>query len=69
MPTTNKSDKQVASSVAIPEQTSDVSTVPVSSSISLIISEEVLHAVLWVIKVVTSHYSFSSYEDIKLFMF
>ena len=62
VPTTNKSGKQVSSSVAIPEQTSDVSTVPVSSpSTSLIISEEVLHAeVLWVIKVITSHYSFSS---------
>ena len=62
VPTTNKSGKQVSSSVAIPEQTSDVSTVPVSSpSTSLIISAEVLHAeVLWVIKVITSHYSFSS---------
>ena len=44
------------------EQTSDVSTMPVSlPSTFLIISEEVLHAeVLWVIKVITSHYSFSS---------
>ena len=59
-PTTNKSGKQVLFSVAIPEQTSDVFTVLVSSpSTSLIISEEVLHAeVLWVIKVITSHYSF-----------
>ena len=44
-PTTNEFGEQVLSSVAIPEQTSDVSTVPVSSpSRSLIISEEVLHA-------------------------
>ena len=52
--------------MAILEQTSDVSTVLVSSpSISLIISEEVLHAeVVWVIKVITSHYSFSSSKDI-----
>ena len=51
VPTTNKSGKQVSSSAAITEQTSDVSTVPVSlPSTSLIISEEVLHAeVLWVI--------------------
>ena len=48
--------------MAIPEQTSDVSAVPVPlPSTFLIISEEVLHAeVLWVIKVITSHYSFSS---------
>ena len=48
--------------MAIPEQTTDVSTVPVSlPSTFLIISEEVLHAeVLWVIKVIISHYSFSS---------
>ena len=48
--------------MAIPEQTSDVSTVPVSiPNTFLIISEEVLHAeVLWVIKVITCHYSFSS---------
>ena len=67
VPTTNESGKQVSSSVAIPEQTSDVSTVPVSSpSTSLIISEEVLHAdVLWVIKVITSHYSFSSCKNIS----
>ena len=47
--------------MAISEQTSDVSTVLVSSpSTSLIISNEVLHAeVLLVIKVITSHYSFS----------
>ena len=53
--------------MAIPEQTSDVSTVPISSpSRSLIISEEVLHAeVLWVIKEITSHYSFSSCKDIS----
>ena len=44
-PTTNKSGEQVSSFVAIPEQTSDMSTVPVSlPSIFLIISEEVLHA-------------------------
>ena len=58
-PTTNKSGKQVLFSMAIPEQTSDVSTVLVSSpSISLIISEKVLHTeVLWVIEVkpVTTH--------------
>ena len=67
VPTSNKSDKQVLFSVAIPEQTSDVSTVLVSSpSTSLIISEEVLHAkVLWVIKVITSHYSLSSCKDIS----
>ena len=66
-PTTNKSGKQVLSFVAIPEQTSDVSTVPISSpSISLIISEKVLHAeVLWVIRVIASHYSFSSCKDIS----
>ena len=48
--------------MAIPEPTSDVSTVPVSLPRTfLIISEEVLHAeVPWVIKVTTSHYSFSS---------
>ena len=65
--TTNKSGDPVSSSVAIPQQTSDVSTVPVSSpSTSLIISEEVLHVeVLWVIKVITSHYSFSSCKDIS----
>ena len=59
-PTTNKFGKQVF--VVSPEQTSDVSTVLVSSpSTSLIISEEVLHTeVPWVIKVITSHYSFSS---------
>ena len=66
-PTTNKSGKQVLFSMAIPEQTSDVSTVLVSSpSISLIISEKVLHAeVLWVIEVITSHYSLSSCKDIS----
>ena len=66
-PTTNKSGEQVSSSVAIPEQTSNVGTVPVlSPSTSLIISEDVLHAeVLWVIKVITSHYSFSSCKDIS----
>ena len=66
-PTTNKSGKQVSSFVAIPEQTSVVSTVPVSTpSTSLIISVEVLHAeVLWVIKVITSHYLFSSCKDIS----
>ena len=70
-PITNKSGKQVLFFVAIPEQTSDVSTVLVSSpSTSLIILEEVLHAeVLWVIKVITSHYSFSSCKDILLFIF
>ena len=49
-------------SLAISEQTSDVSTVLVSlPSTFLIISEEVLHAeVLLVIKVIISHYSFSS---------
>ena len=64
---TNKSGKQVSFSVAIPEQTSNVSTVPVSSpSTSLIISQEVLHAeVLLVIGVITSHYSFSSCKDIS----
>ena len=57
--------------MAILEQTSDVSTVPVSlPSARLIISEEVLHAeVLWVIKVVTSHYSFSSYRVISCLLF
>ena len=36
-----------------------------SPSTSLIISEEMLHAeVFWVIKVITSHYSFSSCKDI-----
>ena len=67
VPTTYKSGKQVSSSVAIPKLTSDVSAVPVSlPSTSLIISEEVLHAeVLWVIKVITSHYSFSSSKDIS----
>ena len=67
-PTTNESGEQVSSCVVIPGQTSDVSTVPVSSSsTSLIISEEVLHAeVLWVIKVITGHHSFSSCTDISL---
>ena len=53
--------------MAIPEQTSNVSTVPVSPpSTSMIISEEVLHAeVFWVIKVITSHHSFSSCKDIS----
>ena len=53
--------------MAIPEQTSDVSTVPVSlPSTFLIISEEVLHAeVLWIIKVITNHYSFSSCQIIS----
>ena len=52
--------------MAIPEQTSYVSTMPISPSTFLIISEEVLHGkVLWVIKVITSHYSFSSCEDIS----
>ena len=62
VPPTNESGEQVSPPVAIPEQTSNVSTVLVSSpSISLTISEEVLHAeVLWVIKVITSCYSFSS---------
>ena len=66
-PSTNKSGERVSSSVTIPEQTSGVSTAPVSSpSTSLIISEEVLHAeVPWVIKVITSHYSFSSCKDIS----
>ena len=37
-----------------------------SPSTSLIISEEVLHAeVFWVIKVITSHYSFSPCKDIS----
>ena len=65
--TTNKSGEQVSSSVAITEQTSDVSTVPVSSpSTFFIISEEVLHAeVVWVIKVITSNYSFTSCKDIS----
>ena len=45
VPTTNVSGKQVLFSVAIPEQTSDVSTVLVSSpNTFLIISEKVLHA-------------------------
>ena len=67
MPTNNESGEQVTSSVAIPEQASDVSTVLVSSpSTSLIISEEVLHAeVFWVIKATTSHYSFSSSKYIS----
>ena len=66
-PSTSKSGKQVLFSVAIPKQTSNVSTVLASSlSTSLITSEEVLHAeVLWVIKVTTSYYSFSSFEDIS----
>ena len=53
--------------MGIPEQTSDVSAVPVSlPSTFLIISEEVLHAeVLWVIRVITSHYSFSSCQVIS----
>ena len=65
-PATTKSGTQVSSSVAIPEQTSDVSTVLVSSpNASFIISEKVLHAeVLWIIKVITSHY-FSSYQVIS----
>ena len=52
--------------MAIPEQTSDASTVPVSlPSTFLIISEKVLHAeVLWVIKVIISHY-FNSYQVIS----
>ena len=52
--------------MAIPEQTNDVSTVLLSSpSTSLIISVEVLHAeVFWVIRVITSHYSFNSCKDI-----
>ena len=66
-PTTNKSGKQVSSSVVSPEQTSDLSTVLVSSpSTSLIISEEVLYAeVPWGIKVITSHYSFRSCKNIS----
>ena len=65
-PTTNKSGERVSSSVAIPEQTSDVSSLPVSPpSTSMIISEEVLHAVLWVIKVISSDYSFISCTDIS----
>ena len=65
-PTTNKSGQQVSFSVAITEQTGDVSTVLVSSpSLFLTTSEEVLHAEgLWVIKVITSHYSFSSCKAI-----
>ena len=53
--------------MGILEQTSDVSTVPVSLlSTFLVISEEVLHAeVFWVIKVLTSHYSFSSCQVIS----
>ena len=63
---TSESGEQVSPTVAIPEQTSDVSTVPISPSTFLIISEEVLHAeVPWVIKVITSHYSFSSCKDIN----
>ena len=67
VPTTNKSGKQVIFFGAIAKQTSDVSTVLVSSlSTSLIITEKVLHPeVLWVIKVITSHYSFSSCKDIS----
>ena len=66
-PTTKKSDKQVSSFMAISEQTSDVLTVPVSStSTFLIISEDVLHVeVLLVIKAITSYYSFSSCKDIS----
>ena len=47
-----QSGGQISSSVDIPEQTSNVSTVPISlPSTFLIISEEVLHAeVLWVIR-------------------
>ena len=58
-PTTNKSGEQVSSSVAITKQTSDVSTVPVSSpSRSLSISEEELHAeVLGVINPVCPKFS------------
>ena len=69
VPTTNKSGKQVLFSVAIPEQISDVSTVLVSlPSTSLIISEEVLHAeVLWVVKVITSHYSFNSSKILAVY--
>ena len=56
-----QSGEKISSSVAIPNHTSDVSTVPVSlPSTFLIISEEVLHAeFLWVIKVIISHYPFS----------
>ena len=63
---TNESGEQVSSTAAIPEQTSDVSTVPIASpSTFLIISEEMSHAkVFWVIKVITSRYSFSSCKDI-----
>ena len=52
--------------MAIPEQTSDVSAVPVSlPNTFFIISEEVLHAeVLWIIKVMTSHCSFNSCQII-----
>ena len=48
--------------MALPEQTSNVSTVSVSlPNTFLIVSEEVLHTeVSWAIKVITSHYSFSS---------
>ena len=68
--TTNKSGKQVSSSVAISEQTSDVSTVLVSSPCtSLVILEKVLHAeVLYFIRVITNHYSFSSCKDINLLL-
>ena len=66
-PITNKSGKQVSSSVTITEPTSDVSTVSVSTpSTTLVILEKVLHVeVLWVIKEITSHYSFGSYKNIK----
>ena len=70
-PTTNKSGEQVLFSVGISEQTSDVSTVPISlPSTSLIISQEVLHAeVLWVIRVIASHYPFSSCQAISCLFF
>ena len=69
--TTNESGEQVSSSVDIPEQTSDVSAVPISlPSTSLIISQEVLLAdVLWVIRVIVSHYSFSSCQAICCLFF
>ena len=69
--TTNQSGEHVSSTVVIPDQTSDVSTVPISSpSTFLIISEEVFHAeVLWVIKVITNHYLFSSCKDISRLLF
>ena len=66
-----QSDEQISSSVDIPEQTRGVSTVPISlPSTFLVISEEVLHAkFLEVIRVISSHYSFSSCQVISCLFF